>query len=257
MLQYPRMGADPQLLSHYPGLPLPVYLNLSTSSPHSCSYFSDRACTTRAFWAPEIDPRLYHRFMDAGFRRSGRVIYQPICAGCRDCRAIRVPAGEFKPSKSQRRAWRKNQDLAIDFGEAEATAEKHDLYERYRSGWHGATEPRDWEAFTSFLYDSPVETIEICYRDGAGKLLGVGICDVCAQSLSSVYFYFDPDHAARGLGTFAALWEINYATRLKIPWYYLGFWVKGCGAMEYKSSFRPCELLGTDGVWRRVASDVE
>ncbi len=92
--------------------------------------------------------------------------------------------------------------------------------------------------------------MEICYRDAAGSLLGVGICDVCAESLSSVYFYFDPDEARRSLGTFSAMWEIEWARRNSIPHYYLGYWVKACGAMEYKANFKPFELLGTDGVWR-------
>jgi len=34
------------------------------------------------------------------------------------------------------------------------------------------------------------------------------------------------------------------------PHYDLGYWVTGCGTMQYKSNFRPFELLGTDGVWR-------
>ena len=72
------------------------------------------------------------------------------------------------------------------------------------------------------------------------------------QSLSSVYFYFDPEQAGRRLGTFSALWEIEWAREMNIPHYYLGYWVAGCGAMEYKASFRPCEALGTDGVWREM-----
>ena len=92
--------------------------------------------------------------------------------------------------------------------------------------------------------------MEISYRDPAGKLLGVGICDVCSDSLSAVYFYFDPDEARRSLGTFSAIWEIEWAKHTGIPYYYLGYWVSGCGAMEYKASFRPCEMLGTDGIWR-------
>jgi len=106
------------------------------------------------------------------------------------------------------------------------------------------------EEYERFLYESPVETIECCYRDAGGRLLAVGICDVCSRSLSSVYFYFDPDEKRRGLGTYGALYEIELARRTGIPWYYLGYWVQGCGAMEYKSRFRPYELLGTDGVWR-------
>jgi arginyl-tRNA--protein-N-Asp/Glu arginylyltransferase len=40
---------------------------------------------------------------------------------------------------------------------------------------------------------------------------------------------------------------------MKIPYWYAGFWVHGCETMEYKTRFRPCEVLGTDGVWREMA----
>ena len=243
---------DGSLFSHWPSHPPPVLVNLHVSAPHPCSYFSDRESTTRALWASGIEPELYHQFMDAGFRRSGKIVYQPICTGCRRCVALRVPVGQFTPSKTQRRAWRANQDLGVTISEPEATEEKFEIYQRYRKSWHGAAETQGWNDYISFLYDSPVATAEICYRDRSGQLLGVGLCDVCANSVSTVYFYFDPAHAKRELGTFSALWELDWARRLHIPWYYLGFWVKGCGAMEYKSRFRPCELLGSDGVWRSI-----
>jgi len=246
---------DSPLFSHWPSHLPPVAVQLHVSPPHPCSYFSDRNSITRALWASGVEPELYHQFMDSGFRRSGKIIYQPICTGCRQCIPIRVPVDRFAPSKSQRRDWRANQDLAVSAGEPEATQEKFDLYQRYRAGWHGSAETQTWNDFTSFLYDSPVVTAELCYRDRTGALLGVGICDVCADSVSTVYFYFDPAYAKRELGTFSALWEIEWARRLQIQWYYLGFWVKGCGAMEYKSKFRPCELLGSDGVWRTAAEE--
>jgi arginyl-tRNA--protein-N-Asp/Glu arginylyltransferase len=239
-----------QLQSAYPSHAPPVSVRLTISPEHDCSYFPQRRAITRAFWAQAMPGELYRQFMVAGFRRSGKVIYQPICSQCRACVPIRVPVTQFAPDKSQRRCWRKNQDLIVSADVPEPTAEKHELYERYRRHWHASGEGHDWETFTSFLYDSPVETLEFSYRDSAGKLLGVGICDVCEQSLSTVYFYFEPQEARRGLGTFSALWEIDWARRAAIPHYYLGYWVGGCGAMEYKSSFKPCELLGTDGVWR-------
>jgi leucyl-tRNA---protein transferase len=194
---------------------------------------------------------VYHRFMDAGFRRSGKLVYQPVCRGCRACMSLRVPVGTFAPSKSQRRCWRKNQDLLVTSGQPEPTDEKYELYRRYASDWHGKPDgEEDWETFESFLYDSPVETTEYCYRDAAGRLVAVGICDVCPQSLSSVYFYHEPDEHRRGLGTFGGLYEIESARTLGIPHYYLGYWVSGCGAMQYKANFRPCEVLHPDGVWR-------
>lgn len=236
--------------SHYPSHPPPVPLRLVTSPEHACSYFSNRTATTRAFWASSIDASLYHRFMDAGFRRSGKVVYQPICTACRRCIPIRVPIAAFQPDKSQRRCWRKNQDLLVSIDPPLPTEEKFQLYQRYREHWHRSEDAHDWKTFTTFLYDSPVETLEFTYRDPAGQLLGVGICDVCSDSLSTVYFYFEPQQSRRSLGTFSALWEIDWARRAGIPYYYLGYWVSGCQAMEYKANFKPCELLGTDGIWR-------
>jgi arginine-tRNA-protein transferase len=168
------------------------------------------------------------------------------------CRPIRVPVESFMPSKSQKRTWKRNNDLHVTVQPTpEPTQEKFDLYERYVCERHGRAEDATPEAFVSFLYESPVDTLEFCYRDAGGKLLGVGICDVCpGKSLSSVYFYFDPAESKRGLGTFSALWEIDYCRREKIPHYYLGFWIQGCGTMHYKADYRPHEILGDDGLWR-------
>jgi arginine-tRNA-protein transferase len=113
------------------------------------------------------------------------------------------------------------------------------------------TKPIDSRS-SHFLYESPVNTREFCYRDPSGQLLGAGICDLCPESLSSVYFYHDLQHAHRGLGVFSALYEIETARQRAIPFYYLGFWVEGCLSMTYKAQYRPHEILHPDGVWREV-----
>ena len=46
------------------------------------------------------------------------------------------------------------------------------------------------------------------------------------------------------------LYEIGLARSLGVPFYYLGYWIESCREMTYKSSYRPFELLGTDGQWR-------
>ena len=241
----------PPSKSAWPGLPAPRGISLTTLPEHPCSYLPDRAARNRAFLCERMPGPLYHELMDAGFRRSGTFFYQPVCTGCRECRPIRVPVDQFQPSKSQRRAWRRNDDLVVSVEPPAPTEEKFQLYARYVREWHAKDEDADDPSgFVDFLYRSPVDTIEISYRDAAGKLLGVGICDVCERSLSSVYFYFDPAESHRGLGTFSSLWEIDFARRQKIPHYYLGYWIGGCGAMKYKACFRPFELLGGDGTWR-------
>jgi arginine-tRNA-protein transferase len=208
--------------------------------------------TFRAFEAEGISAGLFQRLLDAGFRRSGAIIYQPMCAGCRACVPLRVSVESFTPSKSQRRVLRRNKDVVVHVGHPEATREKWELYELYQRQWHRKTarESDDVMEFVTFLYRSPVESVEFEYRDPWGQLLGVGIGDVCSASLSSVYFYFDPRQARRSLGTFSAMYEIHWAREMKLKYWYAGYWIKECPTMTYKSRFRPCEILSTDGVWR-------
>jgi arginine-tRNA-protein transferase len=241
------------VLSHYPAITPPLDVSLAWLPEHPCPYLPGRSAVDRAIWAGSVPAGVYEGFMDAGFRRSGKLLYQPACRGCRACASIRLPVAEFRPDKSQRRCARRNADLSVTHGIPRYSAEKFALYRQYIAGWHGREDVEDPAAFASFLYDSPLDsTLEFEYRDPAGRLLAVGICDLCPSVLSSVYLYFDPAESRRGLGTFAALHEIDFAARQGRAYYYLGYWVAGCRAMEYKNNFRPNEILHPDGAWRKL-----
>ena len=136
--------------------------------------------------------------------------------------------------------------MAVDL--PSATEEKLDLYNRYNTVWHGGPALTLAELEES-LYQSCVETLEFTYRSPQGELLAVGLCDVAPEALSSVYFYFAPEAAARSLGTYGALRELDFAAQHLIPHYYLGYWIADCDSMRYKSNFAPHELLGLDGAW--------
>ena len=199
----------------------------------------------------KVLPGDIHRLLlDGGFRRSGRVIYRPRCHGCRECVPIRVKVADFRPDKSQRRCWRANQDLQVTVAEPKLTEEKWELYARYVRKRHGEVADTSMGAMERFLYDSPTQSLEMMYRDSAGRLLAVGLCDEGADFLSTVYCYFDPAESRRSLGTFSALWEIQFAQSRAIGYYYMGYVIAECRAMRYKAAFRPFELLGEDGGWR-------
>jgi arginine-tRNA-protein transferase len=137
------------------------------------------------------------------------------------------------------------------------TDEKFDLYQRYQAQRHGRTDAEESASFVDFLCQSPLKTVDCIYRNGDGRLLAVGVCDVAASALSSVYFYFDPAESRRSLGTYGALWEIDFARRSGWPHYYLGYWVRGAAKMRYKTSFRPFELLHPDGKWRNLNNSLD
>ena len=76
---------------------------LQPGGDHPCSYLPGRMSREVAFRIEGLEPGLYAALMDLNFRRSGRFAYRPECDGCRECRAIRVPVGEFRPNRTQRR----------------------------------------------------------------------------------------------------------------------------------------------------------
>lgn len=230
----------------------PFSIRLTTLPDVPCPYLPGRQETVRAILASSIDGGTYQAFLDANFRRSGRMIYQPICDGCQECQQIRVPTVTFLPSKSQERTKRKNAGLVISADPPRLTDEKFALYSCYVRDWHGKEDESDPEKLRLFLYDSPLpSSLEFEYREPAtGRLMAIGICDATPDALSSVYFYFDPAEANRGLGTFGAVYEIEWAAANGFAYYYPGYYIRDCPAMSYKANFRPAELLGPDGVWR-------
>lgn len=191
----------------------------------------------------------YQRLLDMGFRRSGRIVYRPICEGCRECVPIRIPVKSFLPSRSQRRVWQRNVDVTMTIGKPTPDAEKWRVFSDYQRMHHNGTMDADFESFVQFLYESPTDTMEMVYRM-ADRIVAVGIVDLTPRGLSSVYCYFDPTESGRSLGVLAALHEIHECRHRGLPYWYLGYYVRECRKMSYKKDYQPCELLFSDGTWR-------
>jgi leucyl-tRNA---protein transferase len=215
---------------------------------HACPYLPGRAAREEFFITPELNPELYHDLMDHCFRRSGTVLYRPVCEDCYECRPIRVRVADFIPSKSQRRLLRKNEDVEIILRSPGFTTEKLKIYCDYLKSQHNCRDENMRDDFRRFLYMSCVNSVELEYRV-RGALVAVSIVDVCSRSLSSVYVYYDPAFSSRSLGTFSALQEIVLCRRQDIPYYYIGFYIAQCPSMSYKARFRPHELLNSNLAW--------
>lgn len=179
-------------------------------------------------------------------------MYRPACPDCAECIPTRVLAAEFAPSRSQRRALRRNADVRVEIAAPVGDDERWSIYQAYTRAVHGRDDD-DREGFESTLYHSPIETVEFSYRVGR-RLIGAGLVDVLPGSLSSVYFYYDPSESRRSLGVFSALCEIAECLRRGLPHWYIGYYIRDCAAMNYKHQYRPYETLGVDGTWRQPAS---
>jgi arginine-tRNA-protein transferase len=62
------------------------------------------------------------------------------------------------------------------------------------------------------------------------------------NGLSAVYTFYAVAHAQRSLGVMAVLWQIEECKRLELPALYLGYWIKDCQKMSYKTEYRPLEM---------------
>ncbi|XP_017149803.1 arginyl-tRNA--protein transferase 1 isoform X3 [Drosophila miranda] len=80
------------------------------------------------------------------------------------------------------------------------------------------------------------------------KLIAVGVIDILPGSVSSVYFFYDPDYSFLSLGTYGSLREIDFvqtiaATTPALKYYYMGFYIHSCPKMRYKGKLSASYLL--------------
>lgn len=221
--------------------------------PGPCSYLPDRRSRMRYDVMAAVSPAEYMTRLDDGWRRFGFALFRPECPSCSACQSLRVDVRSFRPSQSQKRARKANADVVLEVGEPSVTDEKLALYDRFHAhqiehvGWtdHGSESA---DNYANSFVDNPFPTEEWRYTL-AGKLVGVGYVDALPGGLSAIYFFHDPDHRDRSLGTLNVLRVIDATVERGLPYAYLGYVVEGCRSLEYKGRFRPNEVRTSDGEW--------
>lgn len=229
-------------------------LKFYATQPHPCSYLPDEQATT-LFLDPSqpMNVQLYGQLSDLGFRRSGDHLYRPHCQHCNACVPARIPAADFRPNRQQRKVWRRNADLRVDQVQPSFRDEYYDLYVRYIEQRHadGDMYPPSREQFSTFLLrDLPFSRfVEFRLQE---RLLALAVVDQLPGGLSAVYTFYDPDEERRSLGRYAVLWQIAECARLGLACVYLGYWIKNCRKMSYKSQYQPLELF-IEQRWQRLS----
>ncbi len=196
----------------------------------------------------DMDDGVYSTLLRSGFRRSGSQVYRPQCLPCTECVSTRIPVTDFKPSRSQKRTLRDNEDLIIKVNTSGFKPDYLSLYNQYLLDRHDSDQSEGVEEFFGSGWCN-THYIEFYNKE---QLLGVAVVDVLVDEISAVYTLFDNDKAyKRSLGTFAVLWQVEYAKRLGKHYVYPGYWIKDCSKMNYKSRFQPLEGF-FDGRWAPI-----
>ena len=133
------------------------------------------------------------------------------------------------------------------------------VYQDYQVRVHGDERAKcSASQFTRFLCDASLRRAPLsgqhCY--GAfhqqylidGKIVCVGVVDVLARCVSSVYLFYDPAYRFLSLGTLSTLYELAFVRRLRrlrpaVAHYYMGFYIHSCPKMRYKAKYSASSLL--------------
>jgi arginine-tRNA-protein transferase len=217
---------------------------------HPCSYLEgEQAQSVFVHPSCPATTSIYARLIEQGFRRSGDEIYAPHCPHCSACIPVRLAVEKFKPGRSQKRCLNKNINTRVIVKPATFEPAHYAMYLRYQATRHsnGAMINAGPDDYINFLGSSWCDTkfVEFSINN---ELAGVAVIDQFEQAWSAVYTFFEPKFANYSLGVYAVLWQIEQANLQQKEFLYLGFWIKACQKMAYKSDYQPLQLL-VDNQW--------
>lgn len=219
--------------------------------PRECAYLPERQASLRYQLVQSLEPQSYEALMACNVRKFGQMLFSPECGDCRACQAIRVLVKAFKPDRSMKRCLESNSHLLARICSASNGFDVIELYNKYHQSqvdlkkWDRSKISRS-EYRSHFLEsDILIEEISLTYD---GKLVALLLFEELTNGLSLIYHFYDPSLRKMGLGKYLILKTIELAKQRSKDFVYLGYYVSGCQSMEYKSKFKPNQIL-INGSW--------
>ena len=203
-----------------------------------CTYLPERMWRFEYFFATSINDRELNRLLSRGWRKFGEYYFRPSCGECMRCIPIRILVQEFKPTKGQRRVFRRCADVEVRFNALEYRDEIFEIYRDHSMNRFGKESDPDEFIAAFYTPSCPMMQSEY-YRNG--ELVAVGFIDISSSGLSSVYFAYKTSCEQLRLGTYSVLREVEYAASRGFTYYYLGYYIEESRSMEYKGHFHPHE----------------
>ncbi len=209
----------------------------------TCKYsLKESIDTEECFYPTKSQMENFTFFLERGYMRYANYFRLKVCKDCNICLPMRIDTASFKLTKSQKRILKKNSDVrVIILDRTSIDEEKFNLFKKYHEIRHKDNINNSYESIMASRHFGFKGSIELNFYINE-KLIGVSIIDLSKDGFSSNFFYYDTDYMERALGIFSILYEIEYAKKLGIKYYYIGWYTPTISNMKYKDQFRPSEV---------------
>lgn len=194
--------------------------------------------------AERVTPASMDALWSQGWRHQGALFFRYshcVMQGVEhDIIPLRIDLACFEMSKSQRRVWRRNEDVRWEVSPAVLDDAMRAMFERHSRRFIENVPTR----LEDFLGPEPAHAPGTCLALRAllgEELVAVSFLDVGQRAASSVYAIFEPAHEKRGLGTLTLLKEIEWSRSAGKTHLYHGYGTRLSGPYDYKRQFTPLE----------------
>ena len=223
---------------------------ISFTTPASkCVYLHDRPMRMDYKYIKNCSFELCSSLTKRGWRRFGEYFSRPICGNCKECLSIKIDVNEFKLGRSAKRVYKRcTKEIDEIIIQKPTYCDEHlILHEKYHDHMRMKKNWKNYEVTKkSFLelYINGASNFgkEVLYIKDS-KVIGIDFIDILDDGISSIYFFYDPDFSYLGLGNFSMYKQFEFAKELNLRWIYIGYYVKDCNSLNYKSKYKPYYIL--------------
>ncbi len=211
------------------------------------------------YYSDSLSPQKYDKLLASGFFRGGNFLYKSdfICFDEQISAVIniRLKLDAYQISRSKRKLINKTQNkFTVIMNPAQLTNAKEELYQRFKKRFSGFV----YHSLEEFLFgfdELPLyNTYEMCVYDGE-QLLAFSLFDIGNNSMASLLAVYDPDYKKHSLGTFTLFYEIDYALRQNLKFYYPGYILDNNSAFDYKLDIGAMQYYNDNRRWSKLADD--
>jgi arginyl-tRNA--protein-N-Asp/Glu arginylyltransferase len=207
------------------------------------------------FLATATDPAQMDALWAEGWRHFGVYFFRYSRLGNNHVLPLRVRLADHTPSRSQRRARNRNQDLQLKLQPAFVNSEVEALFARHRTRFtHNVP-----ESIYSFISRRPAYIPCRCHSltlYHQNRLVGISYLDEGEQATSSVYQCFDPAYTKRSLGILMIVHSIELSRSWGKAYYYPGYAYQEPSEYDYKKRLGALEYFDWQGNWLKFEADL-